>query len=276
MFRDFGRDLRFAVRSLTGGPGFSLGVIGSLVLGIVANITAFSFVNAAVFRPFPGVRNQHELVAVGVARAERFGSVISSSYEEYQTLRASLPALDDLAAQLRVQLVVTHRGESSAVNGALVSAGWFDVLGVRPAAGRFFLTDESHTSVPVAVIGHDLWRLLFSEDPAAVGQMRHGQRSVRADRGRGTAAVLWNPQRQLHHGRLAAVRAVSPRAARFEPPSRCSGRRGIRPADVCRPEAAAYNVGAGGGAGCHRYAADQRVAGGGRAGNGACGRAGCG
>ena len=133
------RDLRFAVRSLTGGPGFSLGVIGSLVLGIVANITAFSFVNAAVFRPFPGVHNQHELVAVGVARAERLGSVISSSYEEYQTLRASLPALDDLAAQLRVQLVVTHRGESSAVNAALVSAGWFDVLGVRPAAGRFFL-----------------------------------------------------------------------------------------------------------------------------------------
>ena len=133
--------------------------------------TAFSFVNAAVFRPFPGVRNQHELAAVHVTRAERFGNATSSSYEEYLTLRASLPALDDLAAQLRVPLVVTHKGESSAVNGALVSAGWFDVLGVRPAAGRFFLTDESHTPVPVAVIGHDLWRRLFSEDPAAVGQM---------------------------------------------------------------------------------------------------------
>ena len=171
MFRDFGRDLRFAVRALTAAPGFSLGVIGSLVLGIVANITAFSFLNAAVFRPFPGVRHQHELVAVHVARAERFGTATSSSYEEYLTLRASLPALDDLAAQLRVQLVVTRKGESSAVNGALVSAGWFDVLGVRPAAGRFFLTDESHSPVPVAVIGHDLWRRLFSEDPAAVGQM---------------------------------------------------------------------------------------------------------
>src|SRR5688572_32119434 len=171
MFRDFGRDLRLAVRALTGAPGFSFGVLGSLVLGIVANITAFSFVNAAVFRPFPGVRNQHELVAIHVTRAERFGTVTSSSYEEYLTLRASLPALDDLAAQLRVPLVVTHKGESSAVNGALVSAGWFDVLGVRPAAGRFFLTDESHSPVPVAVIGHDLWRRLFSEDPAALGQM---------------------------------------------------------------------------------------------------------
>ena len=147
MFRDFGRDLRFAVRALTAAPGFSLGVTGSLVLGIVANITAFSFLNAAVFRPFPGVRNQHELVAVHVGRAERFGYVTSSSYEEYLTLRASLPALDDSAAQLRVQLVVTHKGESSAVNGALVSAGWFDVLGVRPAAGRSFLTDESHSPV---------------------------------------------------------------------------------------------------------------------------------
>ena len=102
MFRDFGRDLRLAVRALTGAPGFSFGVLGSLVLGIAANITAFSFVNAAVFRPFPGVHNQHELAAVHVTRAERFGNVTSSSYEEYLTLRASLPALDDLAAQLRV------------------------------------------------------------------------------------------------------------------------------------------------------------------------------
>jgi putative ABC transport system permease protein len=171
VFRDFGRDLRFAVRSLASAPWFSLGVIGSLILGIVANTTAFSFINAAVFRPFPGVRDQHELVAVGLGRATpRGGYDISSSYEEYQTLRAALPALDGLAAHHRIQLVVTHRRESSAVNGAVVSTDWFDVLGVRPAAGRFFLPDDSKLSEPAVVIGDGLRQRLFTEDATAIGQ----------------------------------------------------------------------------------------------------------
>src|SRR5687767_7389939 len=171
MFHDFGRDLRFAVRSLTSAPGFAFGVIGSLILGIVANTTAFSFINAAVFRPFPGVRDQHELVQIGVSRpTPRGGIEIGSSYEEYQRLRAALPALNDLAAHHRVQLVVTHRRESSAVNGALVSTNWLDTLRVRPAAGRFFLPDETNPSEPVAVIGHDLRQQLFSDDEAAIGQ----------------------------------------------------------------------------------------------------------
>ena len=171
MFRDFGRDLRLAIRSLAAAPAFAAGVIASLTLGIVANTAAFSFVNAAVFRPFPGVGDQHELVRVGIARrADRNSSDISSTYEEYERLRAALPGLLDLAAHSSAELALTFRGESSAVPGALVSANYFDVLGVRPAAGRFFVPDESRTPVPVVVIAHATWRRLFNEDPAAVGQ----------------------------------------------------------------------------------------------------------
>jgi len=162
-----GRDVRYAFRSLTKAPGFTLGVVGSLVLGIVANSAAFSFINAAVFRPFPGVRDQHELVQVGVARTERFGSDLSSSFDEYQTLRAALTGLDDVAAQHRVELAVTSRGASSSVNGALVSTNWFDTLGVRPAIGRFFVTGDT----AAAVIGYDLWRRLFNGDAGVAGQM---------------------------------------------------------------------------------------------------------
>jgi hypothetical protein len=100
MFRDFGRDLRFAVRALTAAPGFSLGVIGSLVLGIVANITAFSFLNAAVFRPFPGVRHQHELVAVHVARAERFGTAGHADLSTTQRYMHLSPAATEDAIRL--------------------------------------------------------------------------------------------------------------------------------------------------------------------------------
>jgi putative ABC transport system permease protein len=162
-----GRDVRYAFRSLSKAPGFALGVVGSLVLGIVANTAAFSFINAAVFRPFPGVRDQHELVQVSVARAERFGRDTSSSFDEYQTLRATLTALDDVAAQHRVEIAVTLRGTSSSDNGALVSTNWFDTLGVRPATGRFFVAGDS----AAAVIGYDLWQQRFDGDPAVVGQM---------------------------------------------------------------------------------------------------------
>jgi hypothetical protein len=129
MFRDVSRDLGFTVRSLTRAPGYAVGVMGSLTLGIVANIAAFSFINAVVFRPFPGVRNQHELVEVHVQRAERFGTVNSSSYQEYLTLRGALPALDDLAAQLRVQL-------QSALSLGLLATGAQFVHTVRTDFGR--------------------------------------------------------------------------------------------------------------------------------------------
>lgn len=166
---DFGRDLRQAVRALAGAPGFALGVILSLTLGIVANTAAFSFINAAVFRPFPGVTDQHELVRIGVARSEGRGTNISSTWAEYETLAASVPALTGLAAHLRTELAVTIQGESSATRAALVSRNYFDVLGVRPAAGRFFAADD--LSTPVAVISHDLWRRRFEARADTIGQL---------------------------------------------------------------------------------------------------------
>src|SRR5688572_7518161 len=66
VFHALDQDLRYAMRGLVKSPGFALGVVLSLAVGIGANATAFSFIDAAFFRPFPGVRDQHELVRISV------------------------------------------------------------------------------------------------------------------------------------------------------------------------------------------------------------------
>ena len=166
---DSARDFRQAFRALASAPGYAAGVILSLTLGIVANTVAFSFINAAVFRPFPGVRDQHELVSLDFARSEGRGTNIASTWSEFESLSASLPALSGLAAHHRTDLVVTIDQESAALRGAMVSRNYFDVLGVRPAAGRFF-QPESATD-PVVVISHDFWRRRFDGRADAIGRL---------------------------------------------------------------------------------------------------------
>lgn len=169
MLSDTGRDLRNAVRSLGTPPGFAAGVILSLTLGIVANTVAFSFLNAAVFRPFAGVRDQHELVHVYFAQTEGRGTNISSTWAEFGSLSSSLDGLSALAAHYRTDLVVTLNRESSALRGAVVSRNYFEVLRVQPAAGHFFHRDDAKE--PVVVISHDLWRRRFDQRADAVGQL---------------------------------------------------------------------------------------------------------
>ena len=164
LFSDTGRDLRQAIRHLATAPRFAVGIVVSLTLGIVANTAAFSFINAAVFRPFPGVRDQQELVRIDIA-AERFAS---STWAEYEMLAGGLPGLTGVAAYLRTDLAVTIDRESSALRGAVVSRNYFEVLGVRPAAGGFFPSDAA---APVAVISHDLWRRRFREQSDVIGQL---------------------------------------------------------------------------------------------------------
>src|SRR5687767_2496620 len=68
------RDVRYAIRSLGRARGFSSSVIGSLSLGLAATIVAFAFINGALLRPFPGVRDQDRLVTLGILERTSFGS----------------------------------------------------------------------------------------------------------------------------------------------------------------------------------------------------------
>ncbi|HEV2864455.1 MAG TPA: ABC transporter permease [Pyrinomonadaceae bacterium] len=157
------QDLRFGARALWKSPGFTLVAAVSLAVGIGANATIFSLVNAALLRPLPRVRDEARLADVNRSTpdGDRFGMV---SYPDYLYLREHNEVFEGLAAHTLAPMSVGAQGAAERVHGLLVSGNYFDVLGVVPAAGRFFLPEEDRApagAAPVAVLSHRLWRERF-------------------------------------------------------------------------------------------------------------------
>jgi predicted permease len=173
IFHALDQDLRYALRGLVKAPGFACGVILSLGVGLGANIAAFSFINAVVFRPFPGVHAQPELVrlTLGSAARQKFSSV-PVTYEDYTVLRQHFSTLTGLSAQRGATFSIYADGRAVPVSGALVSSNYFEVLGVTPVAGRLFLgeSDGPGGAHPLAVISDALWEDLYARAPSAIGR----------------------------------------------------------------------------------------------------------
>jgi predicted permease len=161
--RTMWRDVRYGVRALLKSSGFALVAIVSLAVGIGANTTIFSLVNAALLRPLPQVRDESRLVDVNRTRpnGDRFVQV---SYLDYTYFRDHAESFDGLAAFDFTPLSLSAGGEAERVRGMLASANYFDVLGVTPARGRFFLPEEGSApgAAAVAVISHGLWQRRFA------------------------------------------------------------------------------------------------------------------
>jgi predicted permease len=160
--RTLWQDVRFGARALWKSPGFTLVAVVSLAVGIGANTTIFSLVDAALLRPLPGVRDEARLVDVSrtAANGDRFAPV---SYPDYLYFREHARSFEGLAAYSYAPLNLSAGGEAERARGMLASANYFDVLGVRPARGRFFLPEEegAQGGAVAAVISYDLWRRRF-------------------------------------------------------------------------------------------------------------------
>ena len=173
IFHAVDQDFRYALRGLMTSRGFAFGVIISLALGISATAAAFSFINAAVLRPFPGVTDQAGLVrlTIGTARYQKF-STIPASFRDFMTIRENMTTLSGMAAYREATFAIAVAGEAAAVPGTLVSGNYFEVLGVTPAAGRFFLDREDRTAWthPVVVISDAFWERRYHRAPSAIGQ----------------------------------------------------------------------------------------------------------
>lgn len=168
------QDCRYAVRSLRRTPGFALIATLILAVGISVNTAAFSVINAFLFRDFPGVVNRAELAGVLIGRDTEWerSHPSAASLADWELLRSGIPAFSGIAAYGMVQLSVRAGGEPQAVRGNLVSAGFFDVLGTRPAAGRFMTPgDDPRTLDQVVVISHRFWQKMFEGRPDVVGQV---------------------------------------------------------------------------------------------------------
>jgi predicted permease len=161
--------LRYAARTMLQTPGFMLIAVLSLALGIGANTSIFSFVNAVLLKPLP-VADPARLAYVFSGSRSQPYSV--ASYPDYVDFRDKNQVFTDLAASSGVNVSLNDNDQPETISGLIVSGNYFDTLGVRAALGRTILREEDGTpnANPVAVISHGLWQSRFAGERSVVGR----------------------------------------------------------------------------------------------------------
>lgn len=164
-------DIRYGARGLIRRPAFTLVAVITLAIGIGANTTIFSVINGILLRPPVGVVQPGQLVDLH-ATEPNGSSFHSFSYPDYQYYRDQNGLFNGLAAYTAMPLSMNAGAQPERIFGMTVSGNYFDVLGTRPAQGRFFLSEEDQTPGlhPVVVIGYGTWQRRFASDPALVGK----------------------------------------------------------------------------------------------------------
>jgi predicted permease len=164
------QDLIVSFRRLRSSPGFTVAAILTLALGIGANTTIFSLVNAVVFRPF-GVERQNELVFFNMHLAK--AEFPSTSYPDYKDYRDRNTVLTDLALYRIVPMNLSRgSGENSRLWGYEVSGNYFDMLGVKALRGHVLHPEDDvkRGGHPLAVITYNCWQRRFAADPDIAGK----------------------------------------------------------------------------------------------------------
>jgi predicted permease len=172
-------DLRHAWRSIRRMPVLACVVVVSLGIGIGVNTAVFSWLQAVVLRPLPGVADARAFQLI--EPRQDTGSYPGVSWPEYRDLRDRVRAFPSLVAFRMAPLNVGETGRAQRTFGLLVSGNYFTALGLTPALGRFLRADEVARpgGDPVVVVSHDFWRTRMAGAPAAVGQtLRVNDRSL--------------------------------------------------------------------------------------------------
>jgi len=167
----FGRDIRYALRQLRKSPGFTITATTMLAVAICANSTVFSWIDGTMLRPIPGARETGDLVSL--QRGERnFSPVPPFSYLDYRDLREQNHTFAGMLAYHHDWITLTGGAQPERVFIANVTANYFDVLGIKPVLGRFFLAEEETRpdAVPNVILSYSLWKTRYAADPAIVGK----------------------------------------------------------------------------------------------------------
>ena len=165
------QDIKFGLRMLLKSPSLSIVATIALALGIGANTAIFSVVSAVLLRPLPFPHSE-SLFELFETDSQRGGIWGSHSYPNFFDLRSQNTAFEHIACYHGSDFVMTGRGEPVRLQGAVVTADLFPLLGVAPLHGRVFLPDEDKPSETgrVAIISEQLFRKRFGADPAIVNQ----------------------------------------------------------------------------------------------------------
>jgi macrolide transport system ATP-binding/permease protein len=165
------QDLRFGFRMLRRAPGFSVLAILCLTLGIGANAAVFSWIEGILFRPYPLVAHQERLMAItGTSRGEAGHTYIS--WPDLVDLQKSSTLMDSFIVTKIMGTTLSLGDRAERTTGSIVSANYFDAIGVHPILGRGFEPGEDvgSNAHPVTVISYQLWKGRFQGDPAIIGK----------------------------------------------------------------------------------------------------------
>src|SRR5271163_2679708 len=171
-------DVRYALRQFRNNPGFTLTAVVTLALGIGANTAIFTLLDQALLRSLP-VRDPAKLVLLRFTGTDSghlsdYGGDQGDyfSYPMYKDLRDKNAVFDGLIATTRAEAGVLWKNEPGLAKTELVSGNYFDVLGVRPAAGRLFVEsdDVQPDANPIVALSYGYWQRRFGSDPQVIGQ----------------------------------------------------------------------------------------------------------
>ncbi|HEY6306349.1 MAG TPA: ABC transporter permease [Candidatus Angelobacter sp.] len=168
--RSLVQDLRYAWRTLSKSPGFTVVAVLTLGLGIGANSTILSWINSTLLNPLPGASDARGLVSLG-----RGGTSINEtafSYPDFKDLRDRNKSFSGITAFSLKPVSLTGVGKPERIWAAEVSANYFQVLSVQPILGRSFIPEEDQKlgGAPVTVISYRLWQSHFAGRDSVIGQ----------------------------------------------------------------------------------------------------------
>ena len=164
------RDLRHALRMLSRNPGFAAVAVLTVGIGIGANTTIFSWMRAMLLNPLPGATQPERIVAIENTAPD--GAPLTTSYLDFTDFRDNLKLVQFVTAWNANVFSVGDAPDTSRVWGQMVSGNFFDMLGVKPEAGRFFSgaeRDDAQNAHAVVVISHSYWNTRYRASPSAIG-----------------------------------------------------------------------------------------------------------
>ena len=167
----FWQDIRYGVRMLLKAPSISIVATIALALGIGANTAIFSVVNAVLLRPLPFASSE-QLMNVWETDSVRGSTRGSASYPNFVDWREQNHVFEHISTYHNSDFIMTGRGESTRLQGAVVNADLFPLLGVTPVIGRGFLPAEDNPGEGgrVVVLSQGLFQKRFNSDPNIVNQ----------------------------------------------------------------------------------------------------------
>jgi putative ABC transport system permease protein len=176
-FEEFRDDVRFAVRQLKASPGFTLVAALTLALGIGANSAMFALADATLIRPLP-FPEPDRLIVLSETRNGQDGFPVNPlDFVDWSERARRFTAI--AAATGGGGAIVGDDGVAETIPALAVTSRFFDVLGVRPLAGRTFRVEDEGPTPDVVVLSEGLWRRRFGADPTLIGRAtRFGDRTL--------------------------------------------------------------------------------------------------